>query len=250
MQQVQKQTLADSVYEQIRAEFFEFRLLPGDHFSEIEIAQRTGASRTPVRQALYRLQREGFLNVRPRSGWVVRPLDFEQLDALYELRVVLEQAAVRRLSELPDKTLKDHLSALDARWLVPAAKRSTDAAQVAAWDEEFHCDLVAAGGNPEMARVHWDVTERIRVVRRLDFTQAERILATYREHATMLRGLRQHRFEDVAKALAIHIELSRIAARKITMYRLQRAQQESTQKISYPAPFFVAGKRRSANVSA
>jgi DNA-binding GntR family transcriptional regulator len=60
-----KQNLAHSVYEQLRSELFDFRLLPGDHFSEIEVAERTGASRTPVRQALYRLHSEGFLEVRP-----------------------------------------------------------------------------------------------------------------------------------------------------------------------------------------
>ena len=59
-----KQNLAHTVYEQLRSELFDFRLLPGDRFSEIEVAERTGASRTPVRQALYRLHSEGFLEVR------------------------------------------------------------------------------------------------------------------------------------------------------------------------------------------
>ena len=94
-----RQNLAYSVYEQLRSELFDFRLLPGDRFSEIEVAERTGTSRTPVRQALYRLQSEGFLEVRPRSGWEVKPLNFDQLDALYELRILLEQAAVRRLND-------------------------------------------------------------------------------------------------------------------------------------------------------
>ena len=71
------QNLADSVYEQLKSELFEFRLLPGDRFTEAEVADRAGASRTPVRQALYRLQREGFLDVNFRNGWEVRPLDFE-----------------------------------------------------------------------------------------------------------------------------------------------------------------------------
>src|ERR1700689_2068989 len=94
-----RQNLAYSVYEQLRSELFDFRLLPGDRVSEIEVAERTGTSRTPVRQGLYRLQRQGFLEVRPRSGWEVKPLNFEQVDALYELRIVLERAAVKRLGD-------------------------------------------------------------------------------------------------------------------------------------------------------
>ena len=46
-----------------------------------------------MRQALYKLQREGFLDVNFRNGWEVRPLDFAQIDALYELRILLEQAS-------------------------------------------------------------------------------------------------------------------------------------------------------------
>ncbi len=76
------QKLADSAYEQLKSELFEFKLLPGDRFTEAEVAERTGTSRTPVRQALYRLEREGFLDVKFRNGWEVRPLDFT-IDELY-----------------------------------------------------------------------------------------------------------------------------------------------------------------------
>jgi DNA-binding GntR family transcriptional regulator len=220
-----KQNLAYSVYEQLRSELFDFRLLPGDRFSEIEVAERTGTSRTPVRQALYRLHREGFLEVRPRSGWEVKPLNFEQLDALYELRILLEQGAVRRLPTLPPERLNNDLAPLEARWLVPPRKRSGDVAEVAAWDEDFHCRLVSAADNAEFIRVHWDVTERIRIVRRLDFTKPARIRATYEEHSSILRALRQRCFEDAAEQLRVHIELSQVAARKITLYRLQSARQ-------------------------
>ena len=220
-----QQNLANSVYEQLRAELFDFRLLPGDRFSETEVAERTGTSRTPVRQALYRLHREGFLRVRPRSGWEVKPLNFEQLDALYELRILLEEASVKRLADLSSERLNAALAALEERWLVAPRMRSASVSDVAAWDEDFHCSLVSAAGNAEFVRVHWDVTERIRIVRRLDFTKAARIRATYEEHASILRALRQRSFEDAARQLRVHIALSQVAARKITLHKLQSARQ-------------------------
>ena len=71
-------SLADAIYRQLKEDIFEFRLLPGDRFSEGEVAERMAASRTPVRQALYRLQREGQVQVlqpamqeRMRDGDVV-----------------------------------------------------------------------------------------------------------------------------------------------------------------------------------
>jgi DNA-binding GntR family transcriptional regulator len=218
-----RQNLADSVYEQLRTELFDFRLLPGDRFSEIEVAERTGTSRTPVRQALYRLHREGFLEVRPRSGWEVKPLDFEQLDALYELRILLEQGAVRRLAALTPEQLNAALAPLEARWLVSPKKRNANVGEVAGWDEDFHCSIVAAARNAEFIRVHWDVTERIRIVRRLDFTKPARIRVTYEEHSSILRALRQRSFEDAADQLSVHIKLSQSEARKITLFRLQSA---------------------------
>jgi len=57
------QNLADSVYEHVKGELFEFKLLPGDRFTETEIATRTGASRTPVRQALYQDSRERYVRI-------------------------------------------------------------------------------------------------------------------------------------------------------------------------------------------
>ena len=79
-------SLADGIHRQLKEDIFEFRLLPGDRFSEGEVAERMAVSRTPVRQALYRLQREGHVQVHFRSGWQVSPLDFEQFEELYDLR--------------------------------------------------------------------------------------------------------------------------------------------------------------------
>jgi DNA-binding GntR family transcriptional regulator len=237
--QTRPQSLADSVYEQLKTELFEFQLLPGDRFTEAEVAERTRASRTPVRQALYRLQREGFLDVNFRNGWEVRPLDFAQLDALYELRILLEQASVRRMAELSAEELSEVLSPQEARWGVRPSERSGVGARVAVWDEEFHCRLVAASRNPEFARVHLEVTEKIRIVRRLDFTASARIRATYEEHGAMLEGLRRRAFDEVAMLLALHIDASRAKARKITLLRLQNARkslQSQKEELLSPVP--------------
>jgi DNA-binding GntR family transcriptional regulator len=217
------QNLADSVYDQLKSELFEFRLLPGDRFTEGEVAERTGASRTPVRQALYRLHREGFLDVNFRNGWEVRPLDFAQLDAMYELRILLEQASVRRMKDLDSAELNEVLMPIEARWRVRPADRSSEAFEVAKWDEEFHCSLVAASKNSEFARVHLEVTEKIRFARRLSFTEHSRVTATYKEHSAILETLRHREFEAAADQLATHIEVSRAQNRKITLLKLQDA---------------------------
>jgi len=82
---------------------------------------------------------------------------------------------------------------------------------------------VRAAGNAEMARVHWDVTERIRIIRHLDFTRADRIEATYAEHAKVLRAVIQRKADQAQLLLKTHIEQSKAEVRKITLHTLHEA---------------------------
>lgn len=214
---------ADEVYEQLKRDIAEFNLVPGDRFTENELSERLGVSRTPVRQALFRLQQEGYVEVLFRSGWRVLPFDFDIFEQLYDLRMVLETTAVQRLcadGERVDRALLDQLIAI---WLVPAGERSSDMAQVSLWDEAFHCSLVAAAGNAEMAKVHRDVTDRIRIIRRLDFTKQARIDATYDEHAKILKAIQRKRGDQAAMLLRAHIETSQAEVRKITLHQVHLA---------------------------
>lgn len=214
-------TLGDAAYQRLKDELFAFRLLPGERFSETAMATRLGMSRTPLRQALARLQREGYLDMDARSGWSVSLLDFEQFDHLYDLRLVLETAAVRRLCE--SATAHEALAVLQDFWLAPQGERLDDGQRVAEMDEAFHTALVAAAGNPEMARVHGDVTERIRILRRLDFSSAERVACTYDEHGAILRAILARRPEQAAVLLRDHVEASKTKVREITLHRLYTA---------------------------
>ena len=213
--------LADRVHDRLKADIFDFRLMPGDRLSENEIAARVGASRTPVREALFRLQREGYVETPAGGGWQVRRFDFARFDELYEVRVVIESAAVRRLCARAERPAA--LAELEAVWQVPTARRTTDSTRAWHLDEQFHAGLVAAAGNDEMARMHRDVTERIRVIRPLDFTVSARIAATYDEHAAILAALADRRAAAAQRLLAAHIEASRREVRKITLEGLYEA---------------------------
>ncbi len=215
-----ERSLAETAYEKLKAEIFDFALLPGDRFTETEIAQRLAMSRTPVRDALYRLEREGYLAVHLRVGWSVRPFDFRQFEDFYDLRLILELASIARLCDMQERQGLDELKSI---WLVPAGERLADALQVATLDETFHSTLVAAAGNAEVARCHREVTERIRIIRRLDFTQAHRIDKTYDEHAQILRAVIRRRGEEAARLLRSHVEASKAEVRKITLHRLYTA---------------------------
>ncbi|WP_416261946.1 GntR family transcriptional regulator [Gibbsiella quercinecans] len=216
--------LAERIYLQLKDDIFNFHLLPGDRFSENEIAQRMDVSRTPVRQALFWLEREGYVEVHFRSGWQVRPFDFNYFEELYDLRVVLERESVRRLCARPPGKVPATLAELERFWIT--APRLEDGKAVALEDEQFHMALVAAAGNGEIARIHRDVTEKICIIRRLDFTKTARVDATYNEHAAILRAILQRHSEEALTLLSQHIAVSKAEVRKITLHMLHQARLE------------------------
>ena len=222
---VRSENLAERIYEALKQEIFYFRLLPGDRFSETEIAERMGVSRTPVREALFRLQRESYVEVLFRSGWRVRPFNFEYFEDLYDVRTILETAAIKKICEM-DVT-PDELNMLKAVWLVPDIERLDDPALLSGMDEQFHLLLVKGAGSEEMARIHAGISERIRIIRRLDFTKPPRIEATYNEHGKILKAILQKRPEQAQMMLKAHIEESRAEVRKITLHMLHSAREES-----------------------
>ncbi|MBC7778952.1 MAG: GntR family transcriptional regulator, partial [Proteobacteria bacterium] len=232
MKPVPAQNLAEAAYSRLKRDVFEFRLLPGDRFTENEVARELGMSRTPVREALTRLAQEGHLSVAARSGWTVKPLDFALFDQLYDTRIVLELAAVRRLCE---QESADALAPLRDVWLVAPGARLTDERKVAILDEQFHALLINATGNTVMAQMHQEVTERIRIIRRLDFTDAGRVVATYEEHAQLLRSILRRKVDHACLLLKSHIESSKQAVRKITLHRLFMARGGDAAALTRPA---------------
>lgn len=214
-------SLADRAYVAIKQRIFDFELMPGDRVSESDLARQIAVSRTPLRQALQRLQHEGFVTAVPKVGWVIPQLDFDKFDELYDFRVLIECFAVRSLCD--DTTERPALSALSRIWQVPVRERLKEPLEVGVLDEAFHLSLVSATGNREMLRTYREITERMRIIRRLDFFKPERMTATYDEHAKIISAIIKRRAEEAQRLLRAHIEHSKIEVRKITFDMLFQA---------------------------
>lgn len=217
----EKSTLTQAVYEQLKEDLFEFRMAPSQRYSEQEISTRLGVSRTPLRLALYRLAQEGYLERTGNyGGWLVPPFDLAYYEDLYDFRTQIELIAVQRLcaiSVMPD------LSALSQFWLCPKRLRNMDGSVVASQDEKLHSAFVQLAGNKEMLRAHTDLTERIRIIRRLDFIEPARITAAYEEHGAILKALLARKASQARTLIETHIGASRAEIRHITLHRLSLA---------------------------
>ncbi|NDB41139.1 MAG: GntR family transcriptional regulator [Betaproteobacteria bacterium] len=226
--------VADDTYQRLRHALFNFVLMPGDRITEQQLCERFNVSRTPVRQALFRLQQEGYVEVLFRSGWRVLPLDFKTFDALYDFRILIETESVQRLCdgriqgslERTNSVLED----LRATWFVQKPNRNYNIQTVSRLDEEFHCAIVRAVGNPVIEQTHLEITERIRIIRKLDFTRNTRIDATYDEHARILRAILTKRSEQARLLLRAHVEASQTQVRQITLHQLEQTRQTLSAK--------------------
>lgn len=216
-----KGTLADDVYQRIKEDIFEFRMPPGQRYSEQALATAFGVSRTPLRFALHVLANEGYLNrIDGHSSWQVKPLDLDYYEDLYDFRMNIEVLAIQRLCKLD---VMAELVALGAFWRVPKSQRVRDGSVVAREDEQFHRTLVSLAGNREMLRTFNTLTERIRIIRRLDFINPERIAAAFEEHGKILEMLLARKADSAAMLMKAHIGASRTEIRHITLHRLALA---------------------------
>lgn len=217
----EKSTLSQDVYARLKASIFDFRMPPGQRYSEHELAATLQVSRTPLRLALHVLAHEGYVqNVGGHSCWQVRPLDLPFYEDLYDFRVEIEALAMRRICSA--KVAPD-LAALRAFWCVPAARRRLEGDVVAEADEQFHRTLVGLAGNQAMLQSFSELTDRIRIIRRLDFVSPKRIVATYQEHKEILKAIEARDAAEAERLIRRHIETSRIEIRGITFHHMALA---------------------------
>lgn len=208
------------LYGDIREMILNFDLAPGSRVTETELADRFDVSRTPIRSALQRLQAEGYLTVLPKQGCFIREIDVEYLTQLYQVRIALEMLSLEGASvHMRDAQLKQ----LANEWNPDrAGEHSMDPSELEARDEAFHVALAEGSGNLALAHYLDDINLHIRVIRRLDFTDAGRVDNTYDEHYRVCRYLLRR---DLAKAQELmrgHILRSENFAKTLTLTQLAR----------------------------
>ena len=150
---------ANRLYESLRNLIVRGQLAPGARIVETEVAERFGVSRTPVRAAFQRLEREGYVTASPthQARMTVAPLTREDVGELLEIVGELEGLAARsaaRLSEEDRERLAKDLSALNAEFRRAAAAKGAQPGKLYELDERFHRRYVEAGAGSRLRTLH------------------------------------------------------------------------------------------------
>ena len=215
-----KKSTTKNVYHALREMILNFELYPGSRVTENELAAHFGVSRTPIREAMQRLEAEGYLTVRPKQGGYIRRLDIEELADYYQVRISLELLSL----ELACASMSDaKVRALVAAWDPSVQKgRSADPAEMDATEESFHMAIAEGGGNRAILSYLEDINHRIRPIRRLDFTQSERIDRTYEEHYQIAQHLLKRDLQAAQASMRAHILRSEQFAKGLTLIQLAK----------------------------
>jgi DNA-binding GntR family transcriptional regulator len=181
-------TAADAAYQRLRALILDNALPPGAQRLEAELALELGMSRTPVREAMLRLQQDGLVAVTPRHGMRVAPISVSDMRDIYDVLESLEPKAAELLAR---RGLGVELAPLAAACdAMEAAIAAEDRSAWAQADEAFHRGLVELCGNRRLAAMAmqvWDQSHRARM-----FTLAMRPLParSTAEHRAVLEAIR------------------------------------------------------------
>jgi DNA-binding GntR family transcriptional regulator len=173
----------DSLYGRVRAAILSLELAPGQRLSERGLEPEFGASRTPIRAALMRLEPEGLVQ-RDGKNWVVAPLNLDEISALYEYREVLEAATTRLALERASRDDLETLAELaDTGEAGETPEHSLDTGT------SFHLELARISGNPFLEDAMRDVLTRLYRTRWLEVQSAESRDRVHVEHSAIAAAL-------------------------------------------------------------
>lgn len=185
-------SLAEHAYRQLKEGILDNTYPPGFTATEAEIAARLAMSRTPLREALLRLQAEGLIEVTPRHGLHVLPLYPADLREIYELLGCLEATAAEMLAKrrLPADSI-EFLDLEDINERMRRALEQGDWHEWAAMDERFHRCLVEQCGNERIRRVVFNVWDQSHRARMLAAPLRPIPTESYKEHRAVLEAAKR-----------------------------------------------------------
>ncbi|MFD9320951.1 GntR family transcriptional regulator [Streptomyces sp. NPDC060053] len=152
--------LRDRVYEALLELITTRALQPGQHLVESELATHLGVSRQPVREALQRLNTEGWVDLRPAQGAFVHEPTEDEADQLLTVRTLLEAEAARLAAAHADKAGIEALDEILAQGMLAVASDDVDTA--VALNARFHAKVIELAGNTVLAELAAQVDRRVR----------------------------------------------------------------------------------------
>lgn len=196
--------LRDVVFNTLRQAILRGELAPGERLMEIQLADRLGVSRTPIREAIRKLELEGLVLMIPRKGAEVARISAKSLRDVLEVRRSLEELAselaCQRMTEEQIQELEEAKKAFDA------AVEKGDIMELAETDEKFHDVIFNGTGNARLVQILNNLREQMYRYRLEYIKEEDKRQIIMIEHEKILRAIRARHVAEAKDAMREHID--------------------------------------------
>lgn len=205
----QRKSLGQHVFENLKNTIVKGDMTPGTRLIESRLAEKLGISRTPVREAIHKLEREGYLNKLPRGGFIVLGLSRDDVEETFGIRSVLESYAARLAAE---KHCKADLKPLENK--IKVYQKHLDCRDLKALPDintEFHDLLYALSKSPKLIHMINNLRDQIYRFRQLILRDEKLARISNEDHKDMLERIRQRDAGGVECLVRDHLARGRKA---------------------------------------
>ena len=200
----ERKYLRDLIFEKLQQAIFSGKFKSGDRITEKEIAEELRVSRTPVREALYRLASTGLIKIIPHRGFLISRWSSREIKDVIELRIALEVFAVKLAIQriLPNEI--NELKILIAK-MEKAVKRK-DIIKASHLNSLFHDKIILASKNKELSEVTEPIKNKIYHFRIISISTPNRLEESFKEHKEILNALINEDGKLAQKLISQHIQ--------------------------------------------
>ena len=196
-------TFQEQAYDFVKTQIINLDLKPGAYVTDSQVAEELDISRTPVREALRRLEQEGLLVSQARRGWKVYTLSLEDIHEIFDIKAALEGMIASRAAECQDDELQSALRASIDRMNSAAETDDPDAWQEA--DSQLHEVIFTMGGNERAAGVIRNLNDQWHRVRIGFVAMHGRIERSNSEHEAIVESILAGDGEQAEQLMRVHL---------------------------------------------
>lgn len=195
----------EQFYHSLRAMILEGTLIPGERINETQLAKDFGVSRSPIREAIRVLEREGLIVSDEKAKVMVYQPTFQDVEEIYQCRQALESFAVRLMIDAAGADETEQLGRV-LNETKQAVHREAPAREIIELNESFHNHIILFSRNNRLKKHIGELRSLIYLFRTYNFTGTERALTIEAEHAAIYREIKDGNKEAAAKAMTDHLE--------------------------------------------
>jgi len=196
--------LRDVVFNTLRQAILKGELAPGERLMEIQLAERLGVSRTPIREAIRKLELEGLVLMIPRKGAEVAKISEKSLRDVLEVRRSLEDLAIELACQRMDE--EDIKELEEAQDVFAQAIASGDAMAIAESDEHYHDVIYRGTYNDRLVQILYNLREQMYRYRLEYIKDADKRQILLLEHDKILKAIKNRRVAEAKDTMRAHID--------------------------------------------